>query len=297
METQLQSKASSHVPARTETRAPIEEVCQLMRRTYGRDISAYEGRFLEKSFAKRQAATPAQSASAYLHLLSEDRAEANLFLDSLNITYSEFFRSPLTFAHLEQLILPNLLSEADNAGRAEVRVWIAGCASGQEAWSVAMLLKDLSTTRGRSISFRIFATDISAAALDTARAGAYDQASVQNVRLKHLREYFLKKDDTYTIAPWLRSHVEFSRHDLLDGRSACPPISLYGDFDLILCCNLLLYYRADHLRRALDKISRALAPGGFFVTGEAEREIVASHPRLRPVSLPAAAYRYNPKTT
>ena len=84
-----------------------------MRRTYGRDISAYEGRFLEKSFAKRQAATPAQSASAYLHLLSEDRAEANLFLDSLNITYSEFFRSPLTFAHLEQLILPNLLSEAE----------------------------------------------------------------------------------------------------------------------------------------------------------------------------------------
>ena len=278
-----------------ENRFPIREVCELMRQAYGRDISRYEDLFLKQSFAQRQAARGAPSAADYLNLLSNDRSEADVFFHSLNITYSEFFRSPLAFAHLEQLILPNLLVEAEEAGRTELRIWSAGCAAGQEAWSVAMLLKDLCATRNRPLSFRIFATDLSVAALDSARAGVYDQASVQNIRLKHLREYFIKKDETYSIAPWLRSHVEFCRHDLLDERTACPPISLYGDFDLILCCNLLLYFRANYLQRALDKVSRALAPGGSFVTGDAEREIVARHPELCSISLPAATYRRNPK--
>ena len=286
MGTQLHNEVSAE--------APIAELCELLRETYGKDISGYDVAFLARSLAKRVAGTGAMSASDYLRRLVEDRSEADGFFDFLNITYSDFFRSPLTFGHLEQLLLPNLFLEVARAGRAELRVWVAGCAAGQEAWSVAMLLEDLAAARGHSLPFRIIATDISEAGLALARAGTYDQRAMQNVRLRHLREYFLKKGETYTVGPLLRSHVEFSRYDLLDERSICPPTSLYGDFDLILCCNLLFYYRADHLQRILDKLCRALAPDGYFVTGEAEREAVANHPGFRSVVLPAAAYLADP---
>ena len=267
----------------------IGELCLLAHRAYGMDLSIYKTTFLDKALAKRLADTSAESASAYLHRLADDRAEAYGFFDSLNITYSEFFRNSFSFAHLEQLLLPGILSDAKKAGR-EVRVWIAGCATGQEAWSVAMLLEDLTGARGHPVPLRIIATDRSDAALALARAGIYSEASMLNVRLKHVRNYFIQEGETYTVGPRLRSFVEFFHYDLLDERSACPPASLYGDFDLILCCNLLFYYRSEPLCRILNKIRNALSQGGYFVTGEAERESVAKHSGLQKLMVPASAF-------
>jgi chemotaxis protein methyltransferase CheR len=223
--------------------------------------------------------------------LSEDRAEAEAFSRSLNITYSEFFRNPLAFALLEQLILPRLLGEVGKSGRSEVRVWSAGCAAGQEAWSVAILLEELAAARERPVTIRIFATDVSETALALARKGVYDPAAVQNIRLKHLRDYFSAQGEAYVVTPRLRARVDFSAYDLLDARSACPPASLYGDFDLILCSNLLFYYRPDLRQHILDKVCRALSPGGYFVSGEAERDIVAKHDGFGHVAPPAAVFQ------
>ena len=266
-------------------------IVQIMDRAQGLSISAYDGSFLLKMISRRLVETGIETMDAYGECLAKNRAEAEVLFESLHNHHSVFFRNPLTFALLEQHILPALSAATRQAGRSEIRVWSAGCASGQEAWSIAMLLSDLASQRERPQPFRIIATDVSAPALATARQGVYDRTAVQNVRLKHLLEYFSVAGAGYVVAPRLGAHVDFSIYDLLDERSSCPQASLFGDFDLIFCCNVLFYYREDIRQRILDKISRALAPGGYFVTDEVERECVANHHGLHAVAPPAAVFK------
>ena len=261
-----------------------DAIVQLMERRHGLDISVYERSFLRQTLDRRRAETGSQTVEAYGADVAGNRAEAEVLYRLLHVSYSEFFRDPLAFALLEQHVLPALSAGKKQAGVSELRVWSAGCAAGQEAWSVAILLAELAGARERPQPFRVIATDLSAPALAAAREAVYDLAAVQNVRQKHLRDYFSVVGETYVVAPRLHAHVDFSSYDLLDERSVCPPVSLYGDFDLVLCCNVLFYYRPDMRRRILDKLYRALAPGGYFVTGEAERAGVTEQAGLRAVT-------------
>lgn len=255
---------------------PLAQIIEVMRRHHGRDLASFDECFLARSLHKRLAPTATGAWAAYVERLPHDRAEAEALFESLNIGHSEFFRNPLTYALLEQWILPGLV-EAKAAAGAELRVWSAGCAAGQEAWSIAMLLEDLAAARGRPVPTRIIATDASEQALALARRGFYLHRAVQNLRVRHLGEYFTPSAGGHVVSPRLRGSVSFSNYDMLDEHSVCPPTSLYGDFDLIFCCNLLFYYRPEVRRAILDKIGRALLPGGYFVTGEAEREFVSAH--------------------
>jgi len=270
----------------TDTEYPIEPLKEIVRMLSGAvDTSRYEETFLRKTIAMRLAATGMRSLTAYAMHLAGDRLEAEEFRRSLRINHSDFFRNPLTFAVIEQWILPALVREKMNSGGGGIRVWSAGCATGQEAWSLAMLLEELSGP----VSYRIFATDL--ADPGQARAGVYSADAVGNVRTRHLREYFSRQDDSFSIVPRLRARVDFSDHDLLDDDSASPAASIYGDFDLILCCNLLFYYRPEARRQILDKVCHVLLPGGYFVTGEVERAMVAAHEGLCSVAPPAAVFQ------
>ncbi len=259
------------------------------------------------------AASGVATLAAYGEHLEQSAPEAVSFFRSLRIDHSEFFRNPLTFAVLEKLILPELVAGKGQCGGGEIRVWSAGCASGQEAWSLAMLLEDVAglqsrveqaprllvppqagnrdgrPTSGGPVPYRIFATDL--ADPDMARAGVYHARALGNVRLHHLTKYFSEQDDSFSIVPRLRERVDFSAYDLLDSSSASPAASIYGGFDLILCCNVLFYYRPEARQRILDKVSRALSPGGYFVTGEAEKAIVAGRKTFRAVLQPAAIFQ------
>ena len=188
-------------------------------------------------------------------------------------------------------MLPGLVAEKGACGRGELRVWSAGCAAGQEAWSVAMLLEGAVRVGEQPPPYRIFATDQAESDLTLARAGVYGADAVGNVRLRHLDAFFSRQGESYAIAPRLRERVAFSAYDLLDERSASPASSIYGDFDLILCCNLLFYYRPGTRQRMLDKFFRALSPGGYFVTGEAERGIVSCLKGFRPVAPPSSVFQ------
>ena len=273
-------------------RAPPLDACiQVMGEAHGRDLSRFDETFLAKSLHQRLTVTSTETWPVYLDRLAHDGTEAEALLQSLHPGYSEFFRNPLTFALLEQHVLPGLVEAREATGSAELRVWSAGCAAGQEAWSVAILLEELAAARGRPIQFRILATDISDAELALAREGVYGYAAARNVRLRHLRDYLSAKGETYVVAPRLRDRVDFSTYDLLDERSVCPPASLYGDFDLVLCCNLLFYYRPDLRERILDKVCRALRPSGCFVTGEVERDLAAGRERFRAVLPPSAVFQ------
>jgi chemotaxis protein methyltransferase CheR len=258
---------------------------------HGWEISRYDSEFLVKSVDGRMAATGNTTTADYGGILAEDRAEAQIFLDSLNITHSEFFRNPLTYALIEQLLLPRLIAEKEGAGRAEIRVWSAACAEGQEAYSMAVLLNEVAAARGGAVSFRIFATDHSDRAVAAARKGLYTYAAVRNVRLAHLLDYFNQEGDLYAVHPKLRDRIAFSVYDLLDDRSMCPPASIYGDFDLVICSNLLFYYRQDIRQRILNKVHGSLSSSGYLVTGEVESAVVADMGGFSVVDPSAAVFR------
>lgn len=263
----------------------------MVRTAHGLDLSPYDEKFLAKSLDKRLEATVTVTPAAYTQRLANDLLEATALHHSLHIVYSEFFRSPLAFALLEQMILPRLLDSQRQSARGEVRVWSAGCATGQEAWSVAMLLDELSKGEECPLSYRIFATDLSPSDLALARTGVYSAEAVGNIRSRHLRLYLSRHGESYAIAPRLRERVDFSIYDLLDESTSSPPASIFGDFDLVLLSNVLLYYRQETQRRMLHKVLGCLAPGGYLIAGESERQIVASSSGTRPVAPPAAVFQ------
>lgn len=276
-----------------KTEKLLGQIIHRMGQNHGRDLSPYDGLFLLKSLEKRLSATGIDSLAAYCNYLAEKSGEADSLFDSLHIAYSEFFRTPFTFDLLEQLILPTLLTDKEKNGQRELRVWSAACAAGQEAYSIAILLDEMVAERMKPVTFRLFATDHSAAELESARLAIYDQAALRNVRLKHLQKYFEVSGESYKVVDHLRHWVDFSVYNLLDQYSGSPAASIYGDFDLVLCGNLLFYYRADIRQQILDKIHRSLSPGGYLVTGEAEREIVAKHPGFRAIVPPSTVFRKN----
>jgi len=256
----------------------LNETIRVMKQTYEKDISMYDESFLLKSLERRWAANQVTEAGGYASYLAENSIEADAFYSSLNITYSKFFRNPLTFALIEQFVLPSLMRQKQTGG--EIRVWSAGCSGGQEAYSIAMLLNDLVDTTGKAFRFRIFATDISQAALGIAKKGSYDQEAIQNITLKQLHRYFVREDDKYTIVSELKEQINFSTYDLMDDFSANPPESIYGDFDIVFCSNLLFYYKPDLRRFIINKMRASMSDMGYLVTGEAEKAFLEKEGKL-----------------
>lgn len=273
----------------------FHDIIRVISHTIGRDVSVYDGSFLAKSLEKRLTATSINTAAAYLEYLGENTAEVEAFVSSLNITYSEFFRNRVAYAVLEQHILPKLIEEKKKSGVAELRIWSSGCAAGQEAYSIAILLDELLEAGEKAISFRIFATDNIEAELASARKGVYNSSAVQNVRLKHIYKYFTQHVENYTIVASLRDRIDFSFYDLLDERSCSPPTSIYGDFDIVFFSNLLFYYRPDVRRFILEKVYRSLSPNGYLVTGEVEKRIVEQSGGFREITLTGSIFQRTPK--
>ena len=263
-----------------------------MDRVHGLDLSGFDPAFLSRTFERRLQATGGISAENYLaERLVKDRLEAEAFFRSLRVGYSLFFRDPLTFALLETQVLPDLVETGRKSGRSSLRVWSAGCSAGQEAWSVAMLLDELAASPERQPAWRVFGTDFYEPDLTLASAGVYAAAELGNVRLRHLDACFTRQGDGFAVVERLRERVEFTRYDLLDTANSCPPASIFGDFDLVLCCNVLFYYRPAQQRRILDKLLGCLAPGGYLVTGETERRIAKNIANLREAMSPAPIFQ------
>lgn len=282
---------TKNIEDRASVTTIIDATIEALRAVVGIDISRYDRDFIMKTLQKRLAMVGITSCEEYISCLSDTPSESIAFIESLSISYSEFFRNPLTFAALEQLVLPSLLKEKEQSGKSEIRIWSAGCAAGQEAYSIAILLDEMLAERKSSTAFRIFATDISETALESARQGIFEAASLQNVRLKHLRNCFQQQRTSYQVLPRIRERIDFSVHDLLAGNSSCPPASIFGNFDLIFCSNLLFYYGDDARREILGKLKSCLSPSGYLVTGRVERMLLEKMDGFRAVAPPTAVFQ------
>lgn len=250
------------------------KMTELLFQSHGIDISKYDDDFIEKSIIRRIQHNNCTTEKDYLSFFSENKMEGALFLDSLFISYSEFFRNSLTFAVLENIVLPGILLKNSNNKKKEIRIWSAACAAGQEAYSLAMLLNEHKSAEGRMINFRIFATDYSDAQVMQAQQGQFQSVALNNLNLKRVTQWFKKRGESYFVKPELKERIDFSVFDLSCEDHSCPPNSIYGDFDIVLCANLLFYYNAEFRKKIMDKARHCLAKGGYVITGETEREIM-----------------------
>jgi chemotaxis methyl-accepting protein methylase len=240
-------------------------------------ISKYDERFLSNTLQKRSQEIGCTNADDYLNVIKQNTEEAGFFLKSLQVGYTEFFRNPLTFSVLEQIILPSLILKKKDTKRKEIRIWSAACAGGQEAYSLAMVMEELKNGDAEKFGYRIFATDQNEALVNEARKGHYTGNALNNLSLKRVNQWFNKKSDTYSLKQELKNNIDFSVFDLFSGQFSCPPASIFGEFDIVVCANLLFYYKDEYRQAILEKIRNCMAAGGYLVTGETERQILIDH--------------------
>lgn len=269
----------------TDTTQIIHSV---MRETYGRDLSCYDEPFLKRTLDIRCSQTGAKTLAEYGGYLRRQPEEARTFAQSLVVSYSEFFRDTLTFAMLEAVVIP-LLQKRSN-GRT-IRVWSVGCSAGEEAYSLAILFEELAQGLGMPAAYQIFATTMNTQDLERAQAGVYDVMALRKVRFSHLERYFQRVEDRFVVKQELHRQIDFSVYDLLDPAFTSPPSSIYGEFDLIVCSNVLMYYQQEIREQMVKKLFQSLVPGGFFSTSEAEWDCLACISGSQPLISSTAVYR------
>jgi len=206
----------------------------------------------------------------YWERLRGDPAECSALAETFSINVSCFFRNPVVFEILAQRVLPELFEKQRAAGSHEFRIWSAGCASGEEPYSVAILLQQILEREEQGWNVRLFATDIDESAIEQARRGFYPEERLKDAKLGITRKYFRPQGEGFELLPEVRDMVMFSKDDLISPSREAPADSIFGTFDLILCRNVLIYLNLDLQRRVCEKLNRSLSTGGYLILGEAE---------------------------
>ena len=261
--------AGGAVPKGREGRE-FSALLDLIRERSGIDFSAYKTATIVRRLRGRMAATGHSSLGEYSKLLESDAEEYARLINSLLIKVTEFFRDPKVFDHLRDQTLPLLIEDARKHGR-QLRVWSAGCATGEEAYSLAITVSEALGNEAERIDVRVFATDIDRAAIAFARRGLYPPAAFQNMPAPLRARYFVKSDGGYEASKLLRSLMVFGEHDL-GARAPFPRI------DLVLCRNVLIYFSQPMQRTALETFGLSLRDDGCLVLGPSET--VAAMPAL-----------------
>lgn len=248
----------------------LEEILLQLRSNTGHDFQHYKRATVLRRIERRLHVTGQADLKAYLHYLEQHPAESSALLADMLIGVTNFFRDREAFEALERYVLPQLACERDMAdGADQVRVWSAGCSTGEEAYSLAILVCEQLALERRAHKVQVFATDLDERAIGIARSGAYPESIVTDVPPSRLRQFFLKEDQHYRVRKEVREKVLFARHNLLSD----PPFS---QIDLIVCRNLLIYLDREVQRDILQMFHFALRPGGYLFLGSSESADVAS---------------------
>lgn len=250
----------------------------------GIDITRYKDRCLLRRIAVRLRASGAADLQTYLKVVRRNPIERGQLVRALTIHVSQFFRNPSTFQTLQHEVLPAILAEKDRAGGRSLRVWSAGCACGEEAYSLAMLLCETAPEALRRYSTTIYGTDIEPECLRAAREGRYPTASLKSVPAGWRQRYFEPAGVQYAVGPVLRGLVHFKRHNILN------PVP-FGRIDLVVFRNVLIYMSDALQEQVLLSVHGALNSGGYLILGKVEGLSGAAKDLFAPVNVPERIYR------
>ncbi len=246
-----------------------EQVYDMVRRhllkTRGFDISGYSRSFLGRAVRKRIGRSQSRSALEYVALLRRDEDEVTELIAALSVNVTDFFRDGGAFEALTEHVLSPLIDHKIELGWSALRIWSAGCATGQETYTIAICVaEELGKRRhGKDLVVRIQGTDLSKSALSFASQGIYSEAQVKGVPKHLLSAHFSKDEYGYEVSNDLRRMVRFSHGNLLDR-----PGQKF--FDLIVCRNVVIYFSRPMHDKLVDNFCSALKPGGYLMLGRTE---------------------------
>lgn len=249
----------------------LTPVLAFLHQTQGLDMPPGRYDALEQKIVRRMARCQVEDPDAFVALLQTREPLLHRLLDDLTVNVSRFFRNPLTFAFLGNYLLPRIIAEKSQSRNPGLRIWSAGCAAGEEPYSLAILVREILEKSESKPDVDIFATDISPGVLDRAAAGSYTPDQLREMPHGLVVKYFTQTDDRFILEPAIKKMVRFSRYDMMDTKTYVPPESVFGHFDLVSCRNLIIYFEPDRREIIFDKLYRALSPGGCLVLGKAER--------------------------
>ena len=241
--------------------ATLREVLTLLRVRTGHDFANYKPATLIRRIERRILVHGLPDARQYLQTLRERPEEVGLLLNELLISVTNFFRDPLAYQILERRVIPKLFENRNSTD--PVRVWAAGCATGEEAYSIAMALAEAAGASLTPVRVQMFATDLDERAIAIGREGFYTDAEVADVSDERLRRFFGRERSGYRIRRELRELVLFATHNLIKD----PPFS---HLDLVACRNVLIYLNRSAQERLLQTFHFALRPGGYLFLGQSE---------------------------
>ncbi len=257
------------------------QVCEELRRHLGHDFSQYKRSTMLRRIQRRMQVIGAADAVAYLKLLREKPDEAELLFRDLLINVTCFFRDSEAFDYLRREVIPELLR--DKGAGDTIRIWTPGCSSGEESYSIAILISEALARLRTRPTIQIFATDIDEQMLQKARSASYPQGAVKEVPPELLDRYFFAQDDNYALVQSIRDMVRVSNHNLIKD----PPFSRV---DMIVCRNLLIYFNASLQQRLIPVFHYSLRNKGWLFLGSAEN-IASRNDLFEPADAAARVYR------
>ena len=258
--THVGNKTSSVVPGEDND---LKKIFIILRNQTGHDFSHYKPNTINRRIERRMAVHQIDGIGSYVKYLQQTPAEAEALFRDLLIGVTNFFRDPEAFVALETVVIPKLF--ATKTVGDVIRVWSPGCSSGEEAYSIAILLLERLETLKQDFRIQVFATDIDSQAIITARAGVYPASIVADVSPERLARFFTvdSSGDSYRIHKSIRDLLIFSEQDLVKD----PPFS---KLDLISCRNLMIYLNSDLQKKIIGLFHYALNPDGMLLLGTSE---------------------------
>ena len=246
----------------------FRKILYLLRASHGVDFTYYKPGTVRRRIARRMALQRTESMKKYLGYLQSDQGELDALFQDILIHVTSFFREPDTFRVLQVRIFPKIMANKV-AGQA-IRVWIPGCSTGEEVYSLAIAMLEYLGDQASATPIQAFGTDISEMAIEKARAGTYSESNLREVSPLRLRRYFTRTEGGYRVNKTLREMCIFARQDLTKD----PPFSR---IDLISCRNVLIYFGAALQKRIIAGFHYALRDGGYLLLGKSEALTAYAH--------------------
>lgn len=271
-------------PSRGEPHDWLPTVIDLLRTRTAHDFTLYKPGTLQRRIERRMAmaAIKTDRMDRYLDLLRRDANELEMLTKDLLINVTSFFRDPKVFEFLAAKVVPELIHR--QASDPSIRIWVAGCSTGEEAYSLAMLFREALTAARSGIKVQIFASDVDPDAVVSARDGLYPTTIEADVSAERLARFFTKDEHGYRVLPELRSMVVFTVQDILTD----PP---FARLDMICCRNLLIYLSTEAQTNVVALFHFALREGGILLLGTAET-VGNADGRFEVISKPERLYRH-----
>lgn len=240
---------------------PMESILRLLRDQFGLDFSLYKTTTVSRRILRRVELLGSVDLAGYADRLRVDPEELSSLYRDLLIGVTRFFRDPEAFEFMEQHVVPEILDRVQESE--EIRVWIAACATGEEAYSIAMILYEQLTARGRNLNVKILSTDVHTASLTYASAGSYGEEQLEHVNERRRERFFRRKGNGYQISQDLRQLIVFAPHNITKDAP-------FTKMHLITCRNLLIYFEPPAQKSVLSLFHFGLVTGGFLFLGSSE---------------------------